>query len=223
MRVAVCIGGIVRGEAEKNIELMRNVFPYDFYFSTWNTVKCSIVLDNFKVYDEPRTLDLDEVNHPNKKIREKLRHRHKQILAHAYMLKDLPLEYDMIIRARYDIKVYPNDSWLEFLNASYTNKIPIGFSRRPTSRVSKEFTEKIYGTKKGSTPEKLGGGLNDLIIFHPRNLFNSEKVLELYDNRELKVAEHGWWQVLVKEHFSPKSYQDDPCINLEGCITLDTT
>jgi hypothetical protein len=219
MKVAVCVGGLLRGHAEKNIQIMKDIFPYDFFLSTWDTVERFPPFENIKTYVEPPALEKVPFNHPNKKIRQKLIHHHKQILAHAYMLNDLASDYDMIVRTRYDLRINSNLKWNKLLKISYDNNIPIGVGSLKL-RNFKSTVKKIYGAK-GAKTVKLGEGLNDAIIFHPRKLFNVNKVFDLYEKKELGIAEHGWWQVLVKENFGDVSYENDPCQNYIGGVILD--
>lgn len=221
MKVAVCVSGLMEGNVEKNLARMKSVLPYDFHFSSWNTVKSPVVLDNLKVYNEPEPLDLVDINHPNKKIREKLRHSCKQILAHAYVLKDLDKSYDMIVRARYDVILNPEINWNDIILNSYSNRIPIGFANTENFAKYKSSKKIIYGEDKIDKGIPLGRGLNDHLIFHKRDLFNAEKVFELYAQKKLRTAEGGWWQVLVEENFAPKNHLDDPCINVCGAVLIE--
>ncbi len=220
MKVAVCISGVLRGLAEENIKIMKEIFPYDFFLSTWNTVDKFTPFEDIKTYEEPRTLDLSEVYHPNKNLRIKLTHGQKQIIAHAYMLRDLSLEYDFIIRARFDARINSKIKWSNFVDVAYEKQIPIGIGSQ-VSIESMDHTKKIIYGQKGERTTTLGGGLNDAIIFHPRKLFSSDRVFELYESKTLKICEFGWWQILVEENFGNVSYEHDPCENYIGGVLLD--
>ncbi len=219
MKVAVCLGGLIRGKVEENIEVMKQVFPYDFFLSTWDTVERFSPFENIKTYKEPELLEESQVYHPNKNRIEILRRGHKQLIAHAYMLDDLSTEYDMIVRARYDIRVNTNIKWKELIETSYKENAPIGFGSLDLNHFRK-MKKIIYGSK-GERTEKLGGGLNDTLILHPRKLFNSSRVFELYKSKQLNISELGWWQILVKENFGDVSHENDPCHNYIGGVVID--
>lgn len=217
MKVAVCLGGLLRGKVEENIEIMKQVFPYDFFLSTWDTVERFPPFQNIKTYKEPAPFKDHLIFHPNEEKRSQMIHHHKQIISHAYMLDDLPSDYDMIVRIRYESRINTTIDWKSFLDCSYNENIPIGFGHVLDFNQVKKIT---YGDK-GSRTTVLGKGLNDAIIMHPRKLFNSEKVFELYKNDELKLAEGGWWQILVKENFGDVSHEKDPCQNYIGGFIFD--
>lgn len=221
MKVAVCVSGLMEGNVEKNISRMKSVLPYDFFFSTWDTLGNTSSLPDVKIYKEPEALESHEVFHHRKEIHIKMLHRHKQILAHAYTLRDLDKSYDMIVRARYDVIINPRIKWNILLEDSYNQNVPIGISNTADFQryaLPKKIT---YGIDKEDTKIKLGGGLNDQLIFHRRDLFNVNRVFDLYKEKKLKIAEHGWWQILVEENFAPKNHLDDPCINVCGAVLIE--
>lgn len=211
----------MEGNVEKNISRMRSILPYDFFFSTWDTLGNTSSLSDVKLHKEPETLELSEVFHPNKRMREKIRHHHKQILAHAYALRDLDKSYDMIVRARYDVILNPKIKWDVVISDSYCKKIPIGFGNTYDFQRYALPKKIIYGIDKKDTGFDLGGGLSDQLIFHRRELFNVNKVFELHKEKKLKLAEKGWWQILVEENFAPKTYETDPCINVLGAVLIE--
>jgi hypothetical protein len=219
MKVAVCIGGLLKGKAEKNIEIMKKIFPYDFFLSTWDTVEKFSPFENIKTYKEPKALDEKQVYHPNKNRINVLRHGCKQIIAHAHMLSELNEKYDMIIRTRYDLRINEKIDWNNLLKLSYSENIPIGIASPSLQHFNK--IEKIIYGDKGSKTTVLGGGLNDHIIFHRRILFNSDKIFELERKNELRIGEFGWWQTLVKENFGDVSHENDPCHNYIGGVVID--
>ena len=130
MKIAVCIGGLPRGNYQQITEHLYNIFGKklgaDFYFSYWKgrgKPKITIPHKGLYEFNEPKAtyhfvMDTEEELFPENVHQRNWRKynidNHKpnnisqasgyfQILNHAYFLQKLPKEYDMIIKARYDI------------------------------------------------------------------------------------------------------------------------
>jgi len=145
-----------------------------------------------------------------------------QMLGHAFLVSQLPAEYDMIIRARYDALVSDRVDFAPLLEYSYQNQCAVGFSGgigyngRKFDRPKYSFN-KLTRIKKKYPPMWI----NDLMIFHPRNILDTDNVKQLHDTSCLLPSETGWYQVLahptntykniiggvqVIHLFSPKDY-----------------
>lgn len=231
MKVAVCISGICRGNVKLNLHHLREHFPYDYFFATWKSkekdVQTHLPDVQYNTYDEP-TLhyhpigDIDGPPAPKLMIQreycktkrwgpgtgeqwyERTKHHTKQILIHDMLLKDIPEEYDMIIRARFDTYVSPNVNFQEYLNISYQRNIAVGFGTR-TSRHKNinQIVEiaKIYPNgKDDSISQDWGWYLMDPLIMHPRKLWDHERVQSMHENKQLAAAEFGWYQVLSEPY-----------------------
>ena len=114
---------------------------------------------------------------------------HKQILIHNEMMKSIPKEYDMIIRTRFDVIVSDQLPWKDMIKDSYDRIIPKGFN-----------CMNYYGTHDFNKLKGMGKEttyyINDALIIHPRECWDTDLVDTLYKNKELKSAEEGWYQIL---------------------------
>lgn len=114
---------------------------------------------------------------------------HKQILIHNEMMKSIPEEYDMIIRTRFDVIVSDQIDWKEVIEDSYKRMIPKGYNcmnyygNHDFNRVKHTDSETLYY-------------INDAMIVHPRDCWDTDLVDSLYKNKQLKSAEEGWYQIL---------------------------
>ena len=116
-------------------------------------------------------------------------HWHKQLLMHNEMMKTLPPEYDMIIRSRFDAIVSDVIPWDEFIERSYDDLLPTGFN-----------CLNYYGHHGYNELRDMGKEttyyINDALIMHPREIWDTDLVDRLYKDKELKSAEEGWYQIL---------------------------
>ena len=220
MKVAVCFSGKTYPDSGKLVQLMKKRFPtYDFYYGTWEGCD-SPFPDQTMYFPEPEIpyhpyldIDLEEFSWTRlKMIREKAirkggtpeawaknfpmmnkaQHQTKQIIAHSYMLDNIPEGYDVIIRARWDLHYYDEFLPLEnFVEESYNMNKAIGFSRKLSHGNHAWWSAK--GTHRNDWWE---GFLMDLLIIHPPSLFNKELMWELHNTKRLVAAEFGWYQVL---------------------------
>lgn len=129
------------------------------------------------------------VTHSQLKMAYSSAHWHKQILIHNEMMKEIPKEYDMIVRTRFDVIVSEVIPWKDLIEESYSQQIPIGFN-----------CMNYYGTHGYNELKDMGKEttyyINDALIVHPRDIWDTDLVDSLYMNRELKSAEEGWYQIL---------------------------
>ena len=136
--------------------------------------------------------------------------RTKQMLAHAMLLNDIPKEYDMIIRARYDAKISLKNTnfWKEHLKRAYDNNISYGIEYEMHTAINEKrfglsypdwtrphvFDVKPYDQyvfeKKHHHPDHM--------MFHKRSLFDIDYVYKQHNNKTLMPAELGWWDVLCR-------------------------
>ena len=218
MKVAVCVGGIVYPDTIHLMDKLKRKFPeYDFFFGIWegreDDTSKSLNAWSFKEHEPTYHpyLDMDPVGLPPKikLIQEKMRrhtdaqmpmrikafHQTKQILMHSYMLDKLPQEYDMIMRTRYDIDLINNSiDFNGLIERSYNNNQAIGFAKRYRQHPD------MFDPKGTKDHNWWDGFLMDLIIFHPRNLFDKEIMVSLHQKQKLLAAEFGWYQVLSQPH-----------------------
>lgn len=228
MKIAVCISGICRGNVSKNIKLMKHHFPFDYFYATWkgmeNDVKNYSFSDEVYYFDEPKmhyhpmmdtvtnlkipkywTLRKKMLNGSLKNLSKKTFHHTKQILIHNYLLREIPEDYDMIIRMRYDTLLSKKVNFETLLSESYNQKTAIGFgtrkSRHKDFNLMKEVP-KIYPefNPKKDVSQDWGWYLMDPLIFHRRDMFNHELVEKLHKEKKLLPAEYGWYQILSEPY-----------------------
>lgn len=220
MRIALCYSGVARGNWLRNNTSVRYHFPKaDVFYSTWRTAVADMPPVPYKTYGEP-TMHY----HPMKdvdpslltmKLRENLKllggkqyydrtlNHTKQILAHAYQLQDqVPPEYDMIIRLRYDTYLSPKVDFSKYVEKAYQENIAIGFgtrtSRHPNLHELKELPR--VEPKDFSEIQDWHRYVMDPMILHPRKLFDTDMVLEYHKNKKLLPAENGWYQILSEPY-----------------------
>lgn len=214
MKVAICIGGLVYPDTIPQMKKLKNRFPeYDFFYGVWrgreNVISNSLnawAFEEFEPTYHPY-LDIDPTGLPPTFgiIKEKMKnradmalipkawHQTKQILMHSHMLNGIPPEYDMIIRTRYDIDLFDNTiNFEKFVNQSYHHNQAIGFAQGFSAHPSPLFDPK----PQPKWYKTWDGYLMDLVIMHPRHMFNHELVQSLHEQKKLLAAEWGWYQIL---------------------------
>ena len=220
MKVAVCVSGVARGEVDANIALMKKHFPFDFFYATWNNQSSN--LENCYHYSEPSMFyhpirDIVDTPAPKLAIQkhqlvtgqydinfyQRTLNHTKQILIHDMLLKDIPQEYNMIIRARFDTRLSTKVDFTKYLEMSYNDNLAVGFgtrtSRHSNYNVMREIP-KIYPNGNDDVSQDWGWYLMDPLIFHPRKLWNHDLVTTLHNNKQLKAAEWGWYQILSEPY-----------------------
>lgn len=205
MKVAVCFSGKTYPDSGDLVRLMHKRFPtWDFFYGTWEGCE-SPFPEETMYWPEPEIdyhpcLDIDLKEFPFTKLVNlrknprfpfhKAAHQTKQIIAHSYMIDNLPEEYDMVIRCRWDLHFYDPKLILEnFVDKSYNENKAIGFSKKLGGGD-------LWSAKGTNRHHWWDGFLMDLMIIHPRNLFDKEKMWELHNTKRLCFAEFGWYQVL---------------------------
>jgi len=228
MKIAICVSGICRGNAKENTERAKKIFNGDLFLSTWNGREGDMKKKGFKDYftfDEPimhyhPLIDVNiESYYPgpifktkylinraknNSSYRERLLHQAKQILGHSFLLKQIPEEYDMIIRTRYDTFISDKADFKKWLDISYNEKKAIGFGLRH-SRWNKIHEFKVIdhiwnfdGDEEISND--WGGYIPDQVVFHRRDMWNYELVDRLFYEKRLLGSERGWFQILSQPY-----------------------
>jgi len=225
MKIAICFSGIVRGKVGRNIEHIKNAMPEaDFFYATWEERQNEMSKKlNCVTYPEPNVTynawtDIDPKHIPphhkymqyrngiKNKLggvynNESLNHSTKQILAHAYQLRDIPEEYDIIVRIRYDVVCGSRVKFEKYVNQAFKEQIAIGFAIRGGRYTKMNSFYDIphkYTTLESdiSISRDWCWWLNDNIIIHPRNKFDTEKVFQYDKEKKLWPAEYGWYQML---------------------------
>lgn len=202
MKIAVCYSGVLRGNYNKNIALLRQLLPgADFFYTAWKNSKQE---DFIHYYDEPvmhYNPALSNIESYPKTYSRFIRsqakmdawkHRSKQILGHAICVEKHASNYDIIIRARYDAEpLFDSETLINFIQQSYKNNQSIGFF---IPRAQKIFNNIIEPMALNS--DRHLQHLVDHLIIHPRYIFDIKQVWDLHKQSKLLIAEYGWWQVL---------------------------
>ena len=226
MKTAICVSGICRGNVAQNVQLLRDAFPdADLFFGSWKGQEKTLIeneITNFFVFDEPvmhyhpiKDISDSEIKSPKLKIKkykkcnekwyyEKTSHHTKQILIHDMMLQNIDVSYDMIIRSRFDTVVSTSVIFKEYIKKSYDDNMAIGFGMRPIRFKNFNVVRKIPKIYPDGKNELInqdwGWYLMDPLIFHPRSLWNHKRVSFLHENKKLKAAEWGWYQILSEPY-----------------------
>lgn len=226
MKTAICFSGIPRGNVTSCVEKYKKVFPNaDPFYFTWTEYKTemeSILNSSVDHVEEPEidycaflesptfpnkdgsesTIGPNVItNNPNrmKRFRDNWEYAHfkalrtKQLIGHALHLEKIPLEYDMIIRARYDIEISLKCDFDRYVENSYEKKRAIGFSFGVNGIGGNWETIKHLD---GNYQDEGRKYLEDFMIFHPREMYDSEWVKKLYKSKQLYPSEIGWYQIL---------------------------
>ena len=146
MKTALCISGIPRGTVKQNVDIALKHFDADVFYATYTNQEEQVKkhTDTYYLHAEPSTpyhplADVPENIKPpvdkTWKLRERIKtdfmlyermkHQQKQIFAHDMLLNELPEEYDMIIRMRYDTRLSTKVDLKLLLVRSYKNNIAI--------------------------------------------------------------------------------------------------
>jgi len=219
VKTALCLSGRWNENCDQKwIDRTQRVIPHDRMFTgSWNgqnTVDTTVdyyfddpenlyhpVFDTEPYPDDashlrrhifPRIIqewEEDGIDHSQKKHAYASANWHKQIIIHNEMMKTIPQEYDMIIRTRFDTILSETIPWQELLEKSYGDMIPIGFN-----------CMNYYGNHGYNELNDMGEEtiyyINDALIIHPRDCWDTDLVDSLYKGKKLKSAEEGWYQVL---------------------------
>lgn len=157
-----------------------------------------------------------------KLMHKKTQHAHKQIIIHDRLLNavDPDSKYDLIIRIRFDTWLSDEVDFRPFMERSIKENCAIGFGCRPSRHKNLNVLAELphyrppnhgqkdhpdYGKseKTKSQIEKTQDwayNLMDPLIFHPRKLWDTELVNRLFNEKQLKCAEWGWYQVLSEPY-----------------------
>jgi len=226
MKPAICISGLARSRNfNKNLRCLKAAFPdIPMFFSTWEETKNELSEAHGKgtnYYPEPEihynpwTECVIDNPHPKYRVykdnfikqgefmpaRGKLLNATKQLIAHAYQIADLPEEYDMIIRTRWDTVVSDKLDFTSYLEQSYNEKMAIGFAIRGDRHIRLDkFKDIDHVYIQEDTDHKWSRDwsywINDNMIFHRRDMYDCDLVHKLHKEKRLWPAEYGWYQLL---------------------------
>ena len=219
----------------------------DFFFSTYNQYELPFEHMTFpetnKTYliDKKGVLDVgidDGVYKiynmkrrsptPNEETKEllekKMVHGYKQILSHALQLVfQVPPDYDIIVRARYDSWLSEHVDWLNYVKTTYEKKIVLGVANITPDLERKPHHGPGFHTllemKRKRKTKRKRNWLSDHIIIHQRDFFDPIFAIDLYNRDSLMGTEYGWYQIFEKNVPGRRirSFVGGMMINYEGC------
>lgn len=225
MKVAVLYSGQIRGESYKdNIWKMKRLLPHaDFFYTAWkgdgnypwitkyfNEPKIKYNCERYIHVESLKTMrqQKDELGYvpEDSKARKVLssefrkigRDRIKQHIAHALAFKKFCLDkdYDVVIRVRYDLRFenFDRKDMQYLIELCYKKKKPVSIGYMgdiPSGELSEINPPTNY--------------MGDVLICHRADMFNPYHVFDLVENKKLKSAEGGWWQILC-EYYNTNAY-----------------
>lgn len=224
MKVAVCVSGAFttgnpRGDLVRNNALLKSKFPSaDFYYATWDNYKDdfekALLNDKCEYYAEPiidyHPYKIPKEHHITSHYQptvdwvmeggaERLRwtsHHTKQILIHAWLLDTIKKDYDIIVRARYDIFISKYADFSPYLKDTFENHRANCFAATKPNKFN-ELNE--FDT---STNSRHHYNMQDQIIIHNSDAIDTTNVMRLHEEQKLHAAEYGWYQVISMPHGS---------------------
>jgi hypothetical protein len=196
MKIAVCFSGILRGNHIQNIETFKQKLPNaDFFYTTWSGGETADYIDRYYSQPQLHYKPATEPDYPHTYKRflrgsaNNWQERSKQILAHCLVVDDYCKDYDVIIRARYDAILAPYLDLQEYCNMTYEKNQSIGFFTPRNMSLPQSLTNVTEG-------ERWFEHHVDHLIIHKKNLLHTDLAWHLHQEKKLRIAEYGWWQVL---------------------------
>lgn len=217
IRVAVCVTGLVRaknrlGSVEMYNRHAKSIFPYaDFYYSTWSSnqeeFEKNLPSDTCFYYDEPKNpyhpyLDVSPENYLSLEYaqmvawargltidkKEWTKHHAKQIVNYAHLMKDIPKDYDVMVRIRFDSVINKRADFRWYIENCYKTGNVHGFGVTRQNLFNDFYDSDMKGLHKIM--------LLDQCIIHRFDRINPDSALDAYKEKKLLAAEYGWYQVL---------------------------
>ena len=127
------------------------------------------------------------------KLIPKAPHQTKQILMHSHMLNSIPEQYDMIIRARWDLFIKNNSIPFEkFVEESKEENKAIGFSRKLSNNPAEKYIPQ---------EDKEGNLCTETEKYHPRECDLVKTEYTLLSNPPCNLRGTGWnrWEWLCQD------------------------
>jgi hypothetical protein len=247
MKVGIFVSSQIRGSDQllkRNINLLLDSFKNsEIVFGVWTYQKdkANFTKDfsdkilyveepiiHYKPYIDNPTAIMDyQYQKKLKKPDDRHQHQTKQFLVHNELMKKYGMNYDVIVRSRYDTTVGVFVNFNEFINECYNKPTTIAISTRKDYHQtihnigevsSNEYpylnhrSDKDGSVKNRKLCEML---LDNGILIHRSCDWNSDLVNDLHTNKKLLAAEFGWWQILVDgtSHHNWKHYDGGASIS----------
>lgn len=118
-------------------------------------------------------------------------HHAKQILNYAYLVRDMPQDYDVLVRIRFDSVINKRHRFDKYIKDAYNKGTVHGFG------VTKKH---MFNEFYDSTTEKHKVYMLDQCIIHRRDVFDTQFAIDAFNEKRLMAAEWGWYQTLSHPH-----------------------
>ena len=214
IRVALCVSGNQRQSAPKLDvinKIMVDLFEpmgVDIYYQTFDDKPPLLDPGNLLITKDPLvnyhpiydpSLDWIDPNprllwqRSSTKIHPKWRKTAKQLIAHADIIDNLPHDYDIIIRTRWDAVFSPMVNWREWITEAHSSGRPIGFQGPYQSNL-----DNLDHSPYDLAPDGRGrrNHLMDHAIIHTKDVYDTDRVRQLYRDKQLFGGEWGWYQIM---------------------------
>jgi len=203
----------------RDLRHLKHSFPTaDFYFGTWKQYE-KILINEYPVvdywlFDEPtahyhpyltmnkadmicdKMREFSGIYQKRPNLHERTKYQAHQILCHALMVDKLPKEYDVIVRARFDVFTYAKGDFSIYTEKAYKDKTAIGFGVMKPHWETFNIAHEIDKTDTVIPREYLF----DTIIIHNAKSIDTARVFKLHKDKKLCPAEFGWYQVLSQPY-----------------------
>lgn len=116
-----------------------------------------------------------------KNMHEWLKHSTKQLVIHSLLLEQIKESYDIIIRTRYDAFI-PDDinvNFQSFVEKSFFENRVYGFTHHGNRKKSDLILDEEPIERRSLCR------IYDLLLIHPRNLFDTQKTLRLFEEKKI--------------------------------------
>jgi hypothetical protein len=247
MKVGIFVSAQIRGTIEKlerNFNLLLDSFDNsEIVFGVWSYQKeessffhkfsdkifyMNEPFIHYKPYiDNPTAVTDYQYQKKLAKPDERHQHQTKQILIHNELMKRYGMDYDVIVRSRYDTTLGLFIDFNHFIDECYKTPVCIGISTRSdyhnTIHTIGEYSSNEYPylnhrdsqTGKVFSAKTCEMFLDNGILIHRSCDWNSQLVEDLHINKKLLAAEFGWWQILVEgtTHHKWKHYDGGASIS----------
>jgi len=243
MKVAILCSGLITEDMDirENYETWREIFPEaDIFLGTWDRPDQRSNEVGFHVYyDEPHphyhcgkahievTIEMmrkakeegrpyhpKDISDISSVSRRRKFHNVKQFLSHIYMYNDFvrDKDYDLVLRVRPDthIDTQYKKMFLTLMDMVLEHKKPIGFET-----IDADYKKHALGWNKYTSD--ASEGLSDWLIAYNPKTFNPDLALQKYADKEIRWAENGWYDTLIRDQDVPQTCMGT-CWN--GIVTL---
>lgn len=219
MKVAVCVTGLVRsksphGNVKRYADIHRERFPdADFFYTTWSDQRPKFekyfgTEQKCYYYDQPEKpyhpyIDVDPKHYLHEYYADRVtwakqlnktawtHHHAKQIINYAWLVRDMPKDYDVLVRIRFDSVISKHNQFDFYIKEAYNKGTVHGFAVTQAHR----FNEFYHSDAPKHKYYMLDQG-----IIHRADMFDPQLTIDAWNEQRLLAAEWGWYQALSHPH-----------------------